>query len=68
MKTKHWLLAIWGDVDPELFGPYKSDQHRLRKARQLRRDEDSDIKSGLYRLDCPVRPDIGAFCGGDFPD
>jgi hypothetical protein len=44
-----YLLQIHGDVDPELHGPFKTQQERDDKARALRRD-DPEKENGLYRV------------------
>ena len=33
---KHYLLIMWGDVEPEVLGPFDSDEARDTKARELR--------------------------------
>lgn len=44
-----FLLVIWGDVQPEIKGPYASDIERVALARKHRaRSGDRD---GLFRLD-----------------
>jgi hypothetical protein len=61
----HYLVVIWGDVEPQLRGPFKSDSTRLAAARKYRRDEGDD--DGLYRLDIDAkgRPQIGVFTGSE---
>jgi len=68
-KVNRYLVIVFGDVDPHLQGPYKSDATRLTAARRHRKEEDGDLNDGMYRLDIDAkgRPTIGAF-GGDEVD
>ena len=44
-----YLLVMWGDVDPEVCGPYKDEDDRTAAAQDTRRAHgDGD---GLYRID-----------------
>lgn len=66
-KVNRYLVIVFGDVDPYLQGPYKTDATRLAAARRHRKEEDGDLNDGMYRLDIDAkgRPTIGAYCGGD---
>ena len=66
-KVNRYLVIVFGDVDPYLQGPYKSDATRLVAARRHRKEEDGDLNDGMYRLDIDAkgRPRIGAFSGGE---
>lgn len=66
-KVNHYLVIVFGDVDPYLRGPYKTDATRLAAARRHRKEEDGDLNDGMYRLDIDAqgRPTIGAFSGGE---
>lgn len=64
-----YLLLIYADVEPEVRGPYKTDDARRRAARAHRvRRQDRD---GLFRLnidpDAPrgQRVDVAPFSGGE---
>ena len=50
---KRYILFVWGDVEPELRGPYASDLTRLHAARKLRKNDPTG-RHGIYGLD--VRP------------
>lgn len=43
-----FLLVMVGDVEPEIRGPFKTDEERLAAAREYRAEEGMD--DGLYRL------------------
>ncbi len=59
----HYLLFIWGDVEPNLEGPFGTHGERLARARELRRDEGDE--HGVYWLDVTGSGalEIGAFAG-----
>lgn len=60
MKT-HYLIQIWGDVDPQEPIECYNDDDRLAKARGLRMD-DPDKDHGLYRLDVDWNSKTIDFC------
>lgn len=66
---KFYLIMVWGDVEPELMGPFSSPDARDDEARLLR-DEHGD-ENGIYMLtidkDKPD-PEIEAYCGGFFDE
>jgi hypothetical protein len=64
MKKKLYLLVIFGDVEPCLKGPYKTDEDRLEVARRIRQVSDKD---GVFRLntDSKGKPVVGPFSGGE---
>ena len=64
-----FLLVIWGDVSPEIKGPYQSDIERVALARKHRAR--SGERDGLFRLDvAPLakpgrRIHVSAFAGAE---
>lgn len=64
-QKRHYLVVVWGDVEPSLRGPFARDATRLAAARKFRREEGAD--DGLYRLDIDARgrPTIGPFYGAE---
>lgn len=46
MKENYYLLAVWGDVDPEIHGPYDTPEERDEAAGELRDSQDG----GLYPI------------------
>jgi hypothetical protein len=65
---KRYLIFVWGDVEPEIIGPFRSDAARDRRALELRKEEGDD--HGIYILDVPKRgaPDVNAYSGAFFMD
>lgn len=62
----HYLLCIWGDVEPEIFGPFDTTAERDADAR-LHRSEHGD-ENGLYMLDVSETgvPTVSAYSGEFF--
>lgn len=55
----YYVLFIWQDVEPELFGPFKTEEERDNKARELRAsEENNDLYSGIYPIDASEGSDI----------
>ena len=52
----HYLLFIWGGVEPELHGPYATDEARLEAARAIDTDE-----HGVFRLDVAGPVEVTSF-------
>jgi hypothetical protein len=63
-KTKRFLLVVWGDVEPELLGPFKTQEERDRKAREIRTDEGDE--HGLFPIDAAGKVEVGSYSGGFF--
>ena len=61
------LLHLWGDVDPEISGPYDSDEDRLAAAQDYRRAHGEE--NGVFKLDVTgdVEADVRveSYAGGD---
>lgn len=64
-KERHFLLVVWDDVEPEIMGPFPSEEARDEKARDLRHKEGPD--HGIYPLSVTEEgmPLVGAYAGGD---
>lgn len=66
MKAKHYAIVMYGDVEPNTYGPYKTTEERDKKAlshRELHGDED-----GIYwaRVTEKGELEIGAYSGAFF--
>ena len=61
-----YLILVWGDVDPQLEGPFENEQDRDNRAAEYRNDEGDDA-GGIYRLDLPEQgdPEIYSYGGGE---
>lgn len=59
---QHYLLFVWGSVEPELRGPYATDEERLNAARALAAEPDSD-ENAIFRLDAVGPVEVTSFSG-----
>ena len=53
---QHYLLFIWGGVEPELHGPYGTDEERLEAARAI-----DTAEHGIFRLDVAGPVEVTSF-------
>jgi hypothetical protein len=61
----YWLITVDGGVEPDLIGPYKTQQTRSVQAKRIHRnqtDEDSLFKLNIYN----GRPHIESYCAMEF--
>jgi hypothetical protein len=72
MRKYYYLLIVYGDVSPEISGPFTTEKARDDKAKEMRA-EDEDLENGIYYLEivadkCPDEVDCGAYMAGFFND
>lgn len=69
-KVDYYVVQVWGDVEPELHGPYTTDDERDAAAKKIREDDQDDLPGGVYWLDVTAvdAPEIGAYSGGFFQE
>lgn len=60
-----YLLVLWHDIEPELFGPFDDEEARLKKAQSIR-DDDGEGEHGLYRVNSETCPEIDTFANLEF--
>jgi hypothetical protein len=46
---EYYLFVTWGDVSPEILGPFATEAERDAKAKELRKD-DPAMKNGIFML------------------
>lgn len=63
---RYFVLFVWGDVSPELRGPYRTAEERDAAAQELRREEGAD--HGIFPLDCTGRVAVDCYSGGFLDD
>jgi hypothetical protein len=62
-----YLAFVYGDVEPEVIGPFKTEKERDKKARALRRKE--GVEYGIYMLTIKNGlPRMDAYSGGFFDE
>ncbi len=54
--TQRYLLHVWQGVDPEVHGPYPTDEERVEAARALGSEED-----GVFRLNAVGPVEVECF-------
>ena len=59
---QHYLLFVWGNVEPELRGPYATDEERLEAARAIA-DAPQGNEHGIFRLDATGSVEVTSFSG-----
>lgn len=66
MKTKHYVVFIYGDVEPNSYGPYETTEQRDKQARKLRKLHGDE--HGIYwaRVTENSELEIGAYTGSFF--
>ena len=64
----YYVLFIYGDVEPEMFGPFDTREDRNKYAQHLRYEHGDD--HGIYPLDAPrgTNPLVGTFNGSLFEE
>jgi len=65
MKKKY-LLVVWGNVNPEIMGPFKTETARDKKARAIRKENGDDFDDGIFMLEAEGRPGVFAYSGRFF--
>ena len=76
MTILYYVLQTVQDVEPVLHGPYRTQQGRDKKAKQLRKECNEEFKDGLYPLDWrdpnntpnPPALSVSTYSGGFFEE
>ncbi|MCY4439792.1 MAG: hypothetical protein OXE53_06255 [Deltaproteobacteria bacterium] len=62
-RARLYLLNVWGDVEPELSGPFKDERDRVEAAQDYRRAHGPE--DGLFRVDATGSVKVDTFTGGE---
>lgn len=66
-KRGFYLFVTWGDVEPEVIGPFPSEDARNDKAKEIRQEEGDE--NGIFMLDIvDGKPETYAYSGGFFEE
>lgn len=69
-QTKYYLVPVVDGIEPELRGPYATEEERDAAAKRIRAEEQSgeDNDDCLFRLDIDEKgePTIDTYSGGFF--
>jgi hypothetical protein len=65
---KYYVIEVFGDVEPHLFGPFNSIAERDAEAKRMRAGDGDE--NGYYWLDVHAngKPQIGAYSGAFFKE
>jgi rubrerythrin len=67
MKTRYYVLVVYGDVEPGLSRPFSTKEARDKKAKELKNEHGDE--NGIYWLDQTAKGlKTGAYSGGFFKD
>jgi len=64
MEKNLYLLVIWGDVEPQLMGPFATEKARDKKAREIRKVNGDD--DGLFPIEATGQVTVGSYSGAFF--
>ena len=65
-KKQFYILFVWGDIEPQKYGPYEYEHERDNAAQQLRLDQGPD--HGIFWLDIDSNGNVetGSWSGAFF--
>lgn len=67
-KDELYLLFVWGDIEPELKGPFSSVTKRNKAARQFRKKEGREHGIFMLGIEPSGKPWVGGYSGAFFGD
>lgn len=67
-KPKKYLIFVWGDVEPQLKGPFKSRNERNNFAKKLRKKEGDEHSYFPLDINKDCKPEVWAYSGAFFED
>jgi len=63
--TQFYVQFVWSDVEPQMYGPFNTEEERDAKALELRADDTEE--SGIYWVDnVDGKLETGAYSGAFF--
>ncbi len=63
-QMKYYVLFVWNDIEPELIGPFDTEEERNQAALEKKRAEGDS--HGYFMLNSPARVEISPYGGGFF--
>lgn len=65
-KMTKWLIHVWGDVEPQLYGPFETDNDRDEVVREINEDEGKDAGCMIeLEIDATGVPSVEPYSGGE---
>ena len=70
MTPKYYVLHIWGDVEPQLHGPFDCEADRDSVALSVRASDTDDCPGGVYPIEIDKHGDlqVDTYSGGFFDE
>lgn len=65
---KYYVLMVWYDTDPGLFGPFADEESRDQKAKRIRKKEGD--RHGYFRMNITDdgKPEVAGYSGAFFEE
>jgi hypothetical protein len=67
-NTDYYVLIVWGDVSPDLLGPFANERQRDTRARQLKADYGDEHGIFALEVDSEGRPTVSSYLAMFFED
>jgi hypothetical protein len=67
-NTDYYVLIVWGDVSPDLLGPFADERQRDTRARQLKADYGDEHGIFAFEVNCQGRPAVSSYLAKFFED
>ena len=67
-NTKYYVLVVWGDVSPDLLGPFANERQRDTRARQLKAEYGDEHGIFALEVDSEGRPTVSLYLAMFFED
>lgn len=64
--VKHYVLVVWGDIEPQLIGPFGTPGERDEWAKNFRANEGEG--HGVFPIDSAGAVDVGSYSGAFFDE
>lgn len=67
-NTEYYVLIVWGDVSPDLQGPFANERQRDARARQLKAEYGDEHGIFALEVDSDGRPTVSSYLAMFFED
>lgn len=69
-EPRLYTLQMWGCVEPNLFGPYATEEERVADTKNIRADDNSSEEDSYCRInvDQDGTPSVSCFVSGELDD
>lgn len=67
-NNQYYFVFVWGDVEPEIHGPYKTPQSRFKAVRASVKENGLDGNSHFWLDNVNGKLEIGTYASSDFSD